>query len=55
MLFRSKQGDSFLLKDLGSANGTLVNGVVLSEPHGLSDGDAITIGEAVLVFRAGAG
>lgn len=50
-----KQGDSFLLKDLGSANGTLVNGVVLSEPHGLSDGDAITIGEAVLVFRAGAG
>jgi pSer/pThr/pTyr-binding forkhead associated (FHA) protein len=49
-----RQGDGFLLKDLGSANGTLLNGVPLSEPHRLSDGDAITFGEAVLVFRAGA-
>ncbi len=50
-----RQGESFLLKDLGSANGTLVNGVALTEPHPLADGDAITFGEAVLVFRAGAG
>jgi len=50
-----KQGESFLLKDLGSANGTLVNGVALTEPHPLSDGDAITFGEAILVFRAGVG
>ena len=49
-----RQGDGFLVKDLGSANGTLVNGTRLSEPHRLSDGDAITFGEAVLVFRAGA-
>jgi pSer/pThr/pTyr-binding forkhead associated (FHA) protein len=50
-----RQGESFLLKDLGSANGTLVNGVALTEPHPLSDGDAITLGEAILVFRAGVG
>ncbi len=50
-----KQRESFLLKDLGSANGTLVNGVALTEPHSLSDGDAITFGEAILVYRAGAG
>lgn len=49
-----RQEDGFLLKDLGSANGTLVNGLPLSEPHPLSDGDAITFGEAVLIFRAGA-
>jgi pSer/pThr/pTyr-binding forkhead associated (FHA) protein len=49
-----RQGDGFLLRDLGSANGTLVDGLPLSEPHRLSDGDAITFGEAVLVFRAGA-
>jgi pSer/pThr/pTyr-binding forkhead associated (FHA) protein len=49
-----RQGDGFLLKDLGSANGTLVNGVPLSEPHRMNDGDAITFGEDVLIFRAGA-
>ena len=48
-----RQDNGFLLKDLGSANGTLVNSVPLSEPHPLSDGDAITFGEAVLIFRAG--
>lgn len=49
-----REPDGFLLKDLGSANGTLVNGVLLTEAHHLADGDAITFGEAVLIFRAGA-
>ncbi|MCJ7706020.1 MAG: FHA domain-containing protein [Anaerolineales bacterium] len=49
-----RQGEGFVLKDLGSANATLVNGVALTGPHELIDGDAITFGEAVLVFRAGA-
>jgi pSer/pThr/pTyr-binding forkhead associated (FHA) protein len=48
-----RQAESFFLKDLGSANGTLVNGAALSEPHRLCDGDAITFGEAVLIFRTG--
>jgi pSer/pThr/pTyr-binding forkhead associated (FHA) protein len=49
-----RQGEGFVLKDLGSANATLVNGVALTGPHELIDGDAITFGEAVLIFRAGA-
>jgi len=49
-----KQGEGFVLKDLRSANATLVNGVALTGPHELIDGDAITFGEAVLIFRAGA-
>jgi pSer/pThr/pTyr-binding forkhead associated (FHA) protein len=49
-----KQGEGFVLKDLGSANATLVNGVALTGPRELIDGDAITFGEAVLIFRAGA-
>lgn len=48
-----KQNDGFVLKDLGSANGTLVNGATLTDPHPLTEGDAITFGEAVLVFRGG--
>lgn len=50
-----KQADGFVLKDLGSANGTLVNGVALNEAYRLADGDAITIGEVILVYRAGGG
>lgn len=49
----ARRADGFLLRDLGSANGTLVNGAALSGQHTLSDGDAITFGEAVLVFRGG--
>jgi pSer/pThr/pTyr-binding forkhead associated (FHA) protein len=49
------QAEGFVLTDLGSANGTLVNGVEISSPYVLKDGDAITFGETVLVFHAGAG
>jgi pSer/pThr/pTyr-binding forkhead associated (FHA) protein len=47
------QDDGYLLTDLGSANGTLVNGTEISAPHLLKDGDAIVFGETVLVFHAG--
>jgi hypothetical protein len=40
----------FVLSDLGSTNGTLVNDREVQE-HVLVDGDRITIGEAVLEFR----
>jgi two-component system, cell cycle response regulator len=36
--------------DLGSRNGTFVNGERISEPHGLLDGDQIAIGNVVLRF-----
>lgn len=40
----------YQLTDLGSRNGTLVNGRRLVGPHALSDGDAIEIGEARIRF-----
>ena len=40
----------FVLVDLGSTNGTLVNDEPIGE-RALSDGDRITIGETVLEFR----
>jgi len=43
----------YLLDDLGSANGTLVNGERLGEMHKLTDGDELVFGHDVLVFRQG--
>jgi predicted component of type VI protein secretion system len=37
------EGDRLLLEDLGSKNGTFVNGQQLTEPHWLQDGDEIQI------------
>jgi Protein of unknown function (DUF3662)/FHA domain len=47
-----KEGDRFVLVDLGSTNGTLVNDSPVAE-HALQDGDRITIGRTVLEFRRG--
>jgi hypothetical protein len=44
--------EGFVVTDLGSTNGTLVNGTPIRE-HLLGDGDRITIGETVLEFRSG--
>jgi Nif-specific regulatory protein len=44
------QSDQFILRDLGSKNGTLVNGVPATEQT-LRDGDQITIGDSVFVFQ----
>jgi DNA-binding winged helix-turn-helix (wHTH) protein len=40
-----------LLEDLGSRNGTLVNGERINSPRPLSNGDRIKIGAASLVYR----
>jgi signal transduction histidine kinase len=40
----------YLLEDLGSSNGTLVNGVKLHKPTIVAVGDRIQIGRTVLVF-----
>lgn len=46
-----RAGPSFVLKDLGSSNGTKVNGVKVQE-HELSSGDRISIGGTVFEFKA---
>jgi pSer/pThr/pTyr-binding forkhead associated (FHA) protein len=45
--------EDFVLTDLGSANGTLVNGEAIQEAAPLKNGDAITAGETQLIFRTG--
>ena len=45
-----EDGSEYVLTDLGSTNGTLVNDEPVGE-HVLSDGDRITIGNTVLEFR----
>jgi pSer/pThr/pTyr-binding forkhead associated (FHA) protein len=45
------KGLVYLLSDLGSANGTLLNGKPLAEPAVLQEGDVIVIGETTLIFR----
>jgi hypothetical protein len=47
-----KDGDRFVLVDLGSTNGTLVNDSPVAE-QALEDGDRITIGRTVIEFRRG--
>jgi NADPH-dependent 2,4-dienoyl-CoA reductase/sulfur reductase-like enzyme/pSer/pThr/pTyr-binding forkhead associated (FHA) protein len=42
------------LRDLGSSNGTWVNGQCLFGPHPLRDGDQIRVGQLELVFRSAA-
>lgn len=46
-------GDGFVVEDLGSSNGTYVNGERLELPHPLVQGDRIQIGSTVLIFQAG--
>lgn len=47
------QGGKYVLEDLGSTNGTLVNGQKLAAPHVLKNGDLVSFGEQiVLVFEA---
>jgi signal transduction histidine kinase/pSer/pThr/pTyr-binding forkhead associated (FHA) protein len=46
--------DHWLLSDLGSANGTYLNGVRLKEPTVVNRGDQIRCGSTLLVFMGGA-
>ncbi len=43
----------WIIEDLGSANGTYLNGVKLKKPTGVNRGDQIRLGSSLLVFGAG--
>lgn len=45
------RGEAFYVSDLGSVNGTMVNGRRLTIAQPLSDGDVLRIGDATLTFR----
>jgi hypothetical protein len=45
------QGDAIVLEDLGSTNGTYLNGEPLTGPQPLHDGDAIRIGDSEFTFE----
>ncbi|HLL76819.1 MAG TPA: SpoIIE family protein phosphatase [Pyrinomonadaceae bacterium] len=46
-----REGDFYVLQDLGSANGTLFNGGRVEQPIPLAPGDRIQIGETEIVFH----
>jgi FHA domain/zinc-ribbon domain len=47
-----RQGDQFIIEDLGSLHGTYVNGLRIMTPRFLGDNDVVMIGEARLTFVA---
>ncbi len=48
----SQKGAKYFVEDLGSANGTELNGAPLKSPRELKSGDSIGIGDVVLRFTA---
>jgi len=44
--------NTYILTDLGSANGTFVNGVRVTQPVRLRDGDSLQVGDTQLIFHA---
>jgi DNA-binding CsgD family transcriptional regulator len=48
----SRLGKRWVIRDLGSRNGCLVNGVRITGDRPLHDGDEIRVGEAFLTYRA---
>jgi len=49
-----REGQDFVLRDLGSSNGTFLNGQRISGPTRLKDGDEVLIGTSKMEFRLGA-
>jgi len=47
-----REGDTYILKDMGSTNGTWIKGKKIDQ-HLLRDGDSFHIGSAQIVFKSG--
>jgi hypothetical protein len=45
------EDDSWIVFDIGSANGTSVNGQRITQPHSLNDGDTVSFGQAEFRFE----
>ena len=43
----TRQGSLTVIEDVGSLNGTFINGVRLTSPHTLDNGDVISLGDGV--------
>jgi adenylate cyclase len=50
-----KEGEDYILRDLGSSNGTFLNGKRIFGPTALKDGDEVVIGTSKMEFRVGSG
>jgi adenylate cyclase len=50
-----REGEDFILRDLGSSNGTFLNGKRIFGPSRLKDGDEVVIGTSKMEFRVAAG
>jgi len=48
-----RMGELMTIEDVGSTNGTFVNGVRLTGPHTLSNGDVISLGDVVTLSYYG--
>ena len=47
------QGPALVLEDLGSTNGTLVNGHVIEQPVTLREGDEVQVGDTIMRVSRG--
>jgi pSer/pThr/pTyr-binding forkhead associated (FHA) protein len=47
----SLMGQDLFIEDLGSLNGTAVNGLYIEEPTALRDGDRVMVGDVVIRAR----
>ena len=47
----TRTGDTFPVEDLGSRNGTFVNGEKIAAPSALNDNDVIRFGRVILIFN----
>ena len=47
----TRSGDTFAVEDLGSRNGTFVNGEKVTAPRALADNDVIRFGRMILIFN----
>ncbi|WP_224245868.1 FHA domain-containing protein [Hyalangium gracile] len=50
-----RQGERFVLRDLGSQNGTFVNRVKITSDHDIKVGDELSLGNAVMRLRGSGG